>query len=384
MTDYRTLARIAASLKTEADSLRTAQRNGTAGHTEIRRLADVDSAYRQAQAIADAAQAAELDETREIARTGKTIRTGSEDAETRSFLDYLRTGAENRAALVAGTGANGGFVVPEPLHAPLAEAARRVNPILRLATVLPLEGGNVSMKLPMKATHGGVANATETGARSEQTEPTFTSSDLTAHDYYTDQRVSQTWLDSVPDSETMMLRWVGDDLHEQAAVDMVNGDGSGKCSGIFAATTTYANVKSGQAAAIANTMFTSILTALNPKYRGNGAWLMNSTTLSVCMNMSAPNLNNTPLVTFALDGTPQILGKPVVEVQSAPDIAAGTFPIAFGDVAQGYAVGIHSPGGVNILRDPFTANPLVKFLGVLRIGGRPWNPEAIVLGKVSA
>ena len=80
---------------------------------------------------------------------------------------------EARAALIAGTGANGGFLVPEPIHAPLIEKYRKQSPLFQDGTVFTMNG-NTTMYLPFKATHGAVASTTETGARTEQTEPTFT------------------------------------------------------------------------------------------------------------------------------------------------------------------------------------------------------------------
>ncbi len=105
---------------------------------------------------------------------GATIAESPEGRVARdAFRSYIRTGAEDRAALVAGTGANGGFVVPEPLHAPLIEKYRKHSPLIQDCTVFDMNG-NTTMYLPYKATHGAVASTTETGARTEQTEPTFT------------------------------------------------------------------------------------------------------------------------------------------------------------------------------------------------------------------
>jgi len=91
-----------------------------------------------------------------------------------------------------------------------------------------------------------------------------------------------------------------------------------------------------------------------------------------------PNLNNTPLVENR-NGSFYILGKPVVEVDDAPSIGAANFPVAFGDLRQGYAAAIHR--SVSILRDPYTAAPNVRFYGLARLGGTPWNKDAVVLLK---
>ena len=59
----------------------------------------------------------------------------------------------------------------------------------------------------------------------------------------------------------------------------------------------------------------------------------------------------------------------------------GTYPIAFGDFAQGYL--ITDRLGIRILRDPYTAKPYVIFYTIKRVGGCIMNFEAIKLMKIS-
>ena len=73
------------------------------------------------------------------------------------------------------------------------------------------------------------------------------------------------------------------------------------------------------------------------------------------------------------------MGKQVVEVDDAPAIGAANYPVALGDLAQGYAAGIHK--SVSILRDPYTAAPNVRFYGLARMGGTVWNKDAVLLIK---
>ena len=303
---------------------------------------------------------------------------------TTGELRYSTASEEQRAALIAGTGANGGFVVPEPVHAPLIEKYRKHSPLIQDCTVFPMNG-NTTMYLPFKATHGATTSTTEAGARTEQPEPTFTggaASSLQAFDYYTDQRASQTFLDDVPDAEQMYLDWIYEDFLEGMNADAAVGAGSGsqKLQGIFVSNATYQTVLSGSAAAITNTGFLSQFFKLPIKYRQNAKWYLSSVTLSTAMGFAWPNLNNTPLVqTNASDGSFSILGKPVVEVDDAPAVGATAYPIGFGDLSRGYAVGIHKQPV--ILRDPFTAKPNVIFYGLGRFGGIPWDPYAVVLMK---
>ena len=94
---------------------------------------------------------------------------------------------------------------PNRSYATLIEKFRKVDPIFGRATVFEMTG-NTTLMLPYKAAHGVVTTATETGARAEQTEPTFTAPTLVCYDYYSDQRASQQFIDSVADAEAMLLR----------------------------------------------------------------------------------------------------------------------------------------------------------------------------------
>lgn len=325
------------------------------------------------------------DEVARLTAGGERANGRGEDRAEKAFAGYLRRGAEgmlaeDRAALVAGTDANGGFVVPEPVHAPMVEMYRKVSPIMEDVTIFPM-AGDTTMYLPRKETHGATANATETGARTEQTEPTFNNGSLQAFDIYSDQRAAQQFLDSVDGAEGMITRWIYEDFLEKFNAQLCTGAGTGsqQAAGLFLASAIYGTQLSGSAAALTNTSILSTFYALPQKFRLGSKWYMASTTLAVLQGMAWPNLNNTPLVTNMPDGTVKLLGKQVVEVDDAPAIGAANYPVAFGDLKQGYAVGIHKQA--TILRDPYTATPLVRFYGVTRMGGTPWNKNAMVLLK---
>lgn len=307
------------------------------------------------------------------------------DAKDSAFRSFLRMGddrmpSEERASLSAGTDANGGYLVPENTHASMLELARKNNPILRMATQFNLTG-SASIELPYKATHGAVANAGETGARSEQNAPTVGNNTLTCYDYYTDQRATQLYLDEVANSETMLMQWIYDDIAEQAEADAVNGDGSTKCSGMFA----HAGYK------VMNTAADAVVTAsdmidqyfkLGASYRSNAVWLCNSGVMAAIAKMTHPAASATiPFATWSGDGSMMVLGRRVEEAENAPTVAKDAFPIAFADVARAYAAGFHKQ--TSILRDPYTATPKIRFYAYARIGGRPWDDNACCLLKAT-
>jgi predicted phage gp36 major capsid-like protein len=234
--------------------------------------------------------------------------------------------------------------------ADLLEVVRKNNPIFGLATVFNLTG-DTTMSLPIKSAHGAATTAAEAGARAEQNAPGFVGPSLTCYDYFSDQRATQTELDCVTGLEDMLLGWIYDDIVEQAEYDATVGDGQVKGKGLFAHTggtsTDFGLDQSGSADALNNTCWLTTYFKLPIKYRKKAVWV--------------------------------IYGKKVVESDSAPAIGNGLYPVAFGDIAQAMAVGIHRVPSV--LRDPYTAAPKVRFYGLGRLGAAAWNYEACRLIK---
>lgn len=377
--DYRAMDRQAEELRAAGAEL--AARGEEIAPEERDQLMKITGQLTELDRLRVEARDAEIAEARAIAENGRVIagETPESTKQTDAFRSYLRTGVEDRASLVAGTDANGGYVVPEPIHGPLIEKFRKVSPLMDAVTTFTMTG-DTTLYLPRKDSHGVVANATETGARTEQNAPTFANISLQAFDLYTDQRVTQQFLDSVANSETQITDWIYGDFAEKFNAQLATGAGAGsqQAAGIFNASSTYSTQLSGSAAALTNTSFLTTFFALPQKFRANAKWLLSPATLASVIGFAYPNLNNTPLVENR-NGAFYILGKPVIEVDDAPAIGAANYPVAFGDFEQGYAVGVHSRA--SILRDPYTAAPYVRFYGLARMGGIPWNKDAVILLK---
>ena len=74
-----------------------------------------------------------------------------------------------------------------------------------------------------------------------------------------------------------------------------------------------------------------------------------------------------------------IFGIPVVVSSEMPDVANNALSVALGDFSSGYKIVDRSH--INIMRDPYTEKPFVKFYAVKRVGGDVLNPDAIRLAK---
>ena len=78
----------------------------------------------------------------------------------------------------------------------------------------------------------------------------------------------------------------------------------------------------------------------------------------------------------------RLLGYPVLIAEQMPEIAEGSFSIAFGDFAAGYTIAERPD--LRILRDPFSQKPHVLFYATKRVGGAVTDYAAIKLLRFAA
>ena len=108
---------------------------------------------------------------------------------------------------------------------------------------------------------------------------------------------------------------------------------------------------------------------------------MNSAVASALMKLK--DSQNQPLwIPSMASGQPaQLLGRPVVVVESMPALAANSLSIAIADWRGAYQ--IVDRIGIRSLRDPFTNKPNVNFYFTKRVGGDVIDDQAIKLSKAA-
>lgn len=122
---------------------------------------------------------------------------------------------------------------------------------------------------------------------------------------------------------------------------------------------------------------------LRVPYRPNACWLMSRDSLRQVRQLRDSNglllwSDNGRLV----DGAPGfLLGFPIKLSEDMPSISANSLSIALADWRQAYV--IVDKLGIRILRDPFTAKPLVLFYMTKRVGGDVRDFRAIKLLKIA-
>jgi HK97 family phage major capsid protein len=139
---------------------------------------------------------------------------------------------------------------------------------------------------------------------------------------------------------------------------------------------------SGDAAKITPDALISLIHTLRAKYRGGASFLCNDLTLADIRKLKdddghylwQPSLQ---------EGIPdRLLGYPCANSDYMPDIAAGAFPLAFGNWKSGYQ--IIDRKGISILVNPYRKSGKIIFETNKRTGGDVVNFEAIKLLKIAA
>lgn len=322
----------------------------------------------------------ELEQARAAVESAKSVSNPSAEAEhVKAFNAFVKSGDINNAALLTTPDANGGYIMPNPMREQVLDIVRKGNPIMADATVFNMtKPGTFQIELPYKATASTGGWVAETDARPATDAPTLGSNTLTAYEWYANPEATQAFLDAVAGAEQFLLNDIAGTFAEKFASALASGDGNGKPSGLFAATTTYTTKLSSTADSLDAAQILGAYFALPSKFLPNAKFYANGATFAALSALAWPNMNNTPLVRWET-GAPTIMGKPVIICDDAPAIGNGAFPLAFGDLSAGYAVGMHSQ--IVTLRDPYTNKPKVGFYTTGRAGGRPWDKNAVLLLK---
>jgi len=324
-----------------------------------------------------------------------------ETLERKSAFDrYVRKGdtagldALELKAMSVGSPADGGYTVPLEIEQTIDRVLAKASPIRGIASVRQI-GSNVYRK-PIATQGAATGWVAETDARSATAAPTLAAIDFPAMELYAMPAATATLLD---DSQVDIEQWLAGEVQivfaEQEGAAFVSGNGTTQPKGFLiepvVADGAWVWGKLGYIASGADGAFAAsnpsdalVNLAYAPKqgYRANGTFVMNRKTESVIRKFK-DNVGNYIWQPGAAAGQPPTLfGYPVAEAEDMPDIASGSFSIAFGDFARGYLVVDRI--GIRTLRDPYSAKPYVLFYTTKRVGGGVQNFEAIKLMKFSA
>lgn len=315
--------------------------------------------------------------------------------EVKGFVDgYLRRGSTHEIKSISGAvPGDGGYAVPRQIDAMIARALTEISPIRSLAQVVQT-GSAGYRKL---VTTGGTASGwvSETVARPETATPSFHEIAPPTGELYANPAASQAMLDDAGfDLEMWLASEIAAEFARAEGAAFVTGTGIDQPEGFLNAPATpqadgsrnfgtLQYLGSGDAdgfGANPDATLIDLVHTLKAGHRQGASWVMNSATLATVRKLKTADgafLWQPGLV----DGQPdRLLGYPVVEAEAMPDVAAGAYPIAFGNFRNGYLIAERS--ATQVLRDPFTNKPFVHFYATKRVGGQVLDSEAIKLLKI--
>lgn len=297
--------------------------------------------------------------------------------ERRAFSSFLRLGndrmpADEVRALIVGDDTKGGFLAPTEFQAEVIKGIVELSPIRQAVRVGSTSSGSVVLP---KLT--GRPTATWVGEDEERSETTmvYGQIEIPTHELACYIDVSLRLLeDSAINVESEIASEVAQEFAVKEGSAFSNGDGAKKPLGVQrVAIPEYLN---GHATNLNADKLIGLMYSLPAVYRNNGSWLMNGTTLGIVRTMKDGQGNYIWQPGLQAGQPSTLLGRPVIEDPTMPDIASGTFPVIYGDFEKLYR--IYDRVGLSVLRDPYTqaTKGMVRFHARRRVGGGPVLLEA--------
>ncbi|MER9820291.1 phage major capsid protein [Mesorhizobium sp. M0129] len=304
----------------------------------------------------------------------------------KSFLKYgpERMPGEETKSLVISDDTRGGYLAPAEFQAEVIKNIVQFSPVRQAARVGATASSSVI--LPKRTGTPTASWVGETETR-QSTESAYGQIEIPVNEAACYVDVSLQLLeDAAVNVESEVAMDLAEEFGRLEAVAFVNGDGFKKPTGFM----TDAGIPftvSGSAATIADADGTAdglinLMYALKPAYRANGVWMANGTTIAYLRKLKDTTKQYIWQQGVQAGEPSTLLGRPLVEAPDMPDVAAGTFPIIFGDFTR---YRIYDRVAMSILRDPYSqaTSGKVRFHARRRVGAANTQAEAFRKLKVS-
>lgn len=318
------------------------------------------------------------------------------DASRQQRMSSAAKALESKSAqVVTSTGSAGGFALPEVIESRIARLTIDISPIRQIATVRTV--GSPDYKELFDVGGAGFEWLGEGGTRNQTNTPDLAE---VAPTFGTISAKPQASEESLDDLFFNVEDWLAESVAEGFAAGEgaahVGGNGTNKPTGFLAGPTPVATsdasrafgtlqyIASGQAAALPTALDTllDVVYALRARYRANARWV-GGKLIFAALRKYKDTTGQYLWQPSTVAGQPDMfLGYPVTEAEDMPVVAAGAFPLAFGDFKEGYVIADRI--GVRMTRDEITTPGFVKFYTRKRTGGKIRNSQAIKLLKIAA
>ena len=304
------------------------------------------------------------------------VKTGrASDEYKKAMLNALRSNFRQVAnVLQEGVDADGGYLVPDEYDSRLIDVLNEENIVRRFARKITTSGEH---KINIAATKPAAAWIEEGGALSFG-DATFDQKILDAHKLHVAIKITEELLyDNAFRLENYILTEFGKALANAEEDAFLNGDGTGKPTGIFHPT------KGGEivgtlTAAIKSDDLIDLVYGLKRPYRKNASFIMNDATLAQVRKLKDNNGQYLWQPSYQAGEPDKILGYSVHTSAFAP-----TDAIAFGDYSY-YNIGDRGSRSFKQLNELFAGNGMIGFVAKERVDGLLVLPEAVKVLKLKA
>lgn len=307
---------------------------------------------------------------------GEEPKTGrASDEYRKAMLDAFRSNFKRVSNILQeGVDADGGYLVPEEYDHRLIDTLSEENIMRRLATIITTSGEH---KINIAATKPAASWIEEGGALTFG-DATFSQILLDAHKLHVAIKVTEELLyDNAFNLEGYILDQFGKALANAEEDAFLNGDGTGKPLGLFAATG-GGTVAGTLTAAIKSDDMLDLVYALKRPYRKKASFIMNDKTLSSLRKLKDNNGAYIWQPSYQAGEPDRVLGYAVHTSAYAPEDA-----IAFGDYKY-YNIGDRGTRSFSELRELFAGNGMIGYVAKERVDGKLILPEAVQILKLKA
>ena len=304
----------------------------------------------------------------------KEVKKGrASDAYKDAMLSAMRSNFRNVSnVLQEGVDADGGYLVPEEYDRRLIDVLDGENIMRSLATKITTAGQH---KINIAATKPAAAWIEEGGALSFG-DATFDQIYIDAYKLHVAIKVTEELLyDNAFGLENYIITQFGKALANAEEDAFLNGNGTGKPTGIFAATG-GGQVAATLTAAIKSDDLIDLVYGLKRPYRKNASFIMNDATLASIRKLKDNNGAYIWQPSYKEGEPDRVLGYAVHTSAFAP-----TNAIAFGDYSY-YNIGDRGSRSFAELRELFAGNGMVGYVAKERVDGKLILPEAVQILKL--
>jgi HK97 family phage major capsid protein len=307
-------------------------------------------------------------------------REGQRDPQDLAFV------REHMATLVKGDDSGAGYLLAPPeVEAGIQRDVVELNPIRAMCSVKTISVASYQWLRRTKTVTA--MRSGEVQPRGDSEDPGFGKAEIltpemTAKHYVSQQMLEDTGFDLLGDLRTE----VAEAMAMKESLEAISGLGNSKhqMEGFLSATAGLAETVTGDANKVKADSLITLYHDLKTAYARTAQWVLNRRTLRE-VRLLKDTTNQYLWVPGIATASPNtILGATYVEMPDMPDVAAGAYPIAFGDFKKGYL--IVDRLGVGFQADYLTQadNGLVVYRARRRVGGGVKQSEAIRKLKVSA